>query len=506
MRQAIIQAGGKGTRLEHFTWNKPKCLVPIDGKPLLYDLLDRLRGYSAVVIVDYHADIVRRYIDVFPPPVPVSLVQASGSGTNAGIAAAMARLPYPDEPFLLIWCDLRFETKPVLPDSDAILVGTTDTLPCRWTLDPVRGLLEERSERGGVLGLFAIPHRDLLASLPADGEFVAALRECAAPVAALPMEGVAEFGTVATLTQHWTGRGHARCFNQVRLDADRVIKSACDPAYAGLIADEIAWYREAARLGFGNMPELLCESPFTLRRVAGAHPFDFARDRKGRTRVLTGIIDMLERLHACADAPADAACVAEVYEAKTFARLASVARLIPDITSRETLRINGRLCRNLLHPTHRGLVADLLDDLAPPRFAFIHGDPTFSNILIDAAETPWLIDPRGRFGASRFLGDPLYDWAKLTYSVDGDYDCFNRRQFILELYGHDVELQINTAGWRHLGGLLAEHLGRARMGRLRVLHGLIWLSLSGYVTDDYDSILGAYFKGLSVLEDALCTA
>lgn len=32
----IIQAGGKGTRLEGLTHNKPKCLVPVNNLPILF--------------------------------------------------------------------------------------------------------------------------------------------------------------------------------------------------------------------------------------------------------------------------------------------------------------------------------------------------------------------------------------------------------------------------------------------------------------------------------------
>ena len=36
----IVQAGGKGTRLEHLTLNKPKCLVPIQNKPMIFHLFN----------------------------------------------------------------------------------------------------------------------------------------------------------------------------------------------------------------------------------------------------------------------------------------------------------------------------------------------------------------------------------------------------------------------------------------------------------------------------------
>ena len=36
MTKIIIQAGGKGTRLEGLTRNKPKCLVPVNNLPILF--------------------------------------------------------------------------------------------------------------------------------------------------------------------------------------------------------------------------------------------------------------------------------------------------------------------------------------------------------------------------------------------------------------------------------------------------------------------------------------
>lgn len=34
----IVQAGGKGTRMEYLTKNKPKALVPVDNLPMLFHL------------------------------------------------------------------------------------------------------------------------------------------------------------------------------------------------------------------------------------------------------------------------------------------------------------------------------------------------------------------------------------------------------------------------------------------------------------------------------------
>ena len=34
----VVQAGGKGTRLETLTANKPKALVPVDNLPMIFHL------------------------------------------------------------------------------------------------------------------------------------------------------------------------------------------------------------------------------------------------------------------------------------------------------------------------------------------------------------------------------------------------------------------------------------------------------------------------------------
>jgi len=41
------------------------------------------------------------------------------------------------------------------------------------------------------------------------------------------------------------------------------------------------------------------------------------------------------------------------------------------------------------------------------------------------------------------------------------------------------------------------------MARIEVLHGLIWLALSGYAKDDSDSVIGSFYMGLYWLETGM---
>ncbi len=62
--QAIILAGGKGSRLRPFTTNFPKPLVPIDDIPILEIILKQLKYYGVkdvVLAVNHMADLIMAF-------------------------------------------------------------------------------------------------------------------------------------------------------------------------------------------------------------------------------------------------------------------------------------------------------------------------------------------------------------------------------------------------------------------------------------------------------------
>lgn len=112
------------------------------------------------------------------------------------------------------------------------------------------------------------------------------------------------------------------------------------------------------------------------------------------------------------------------------------------------------------------------------------------------------IDPRGYFGNTLLFGDPNYDWAKLYYSLLGNYDRFNLKEFTLNISENSVDIQVNSSGWEGLEGLFFQ-LSGTNPKEIKLLHSIIWLSLSTYAWEDYDSICGAFYLGLSYLEEVL---
>ena len=120
--EVIIQAGGRGSRLRHYTWNKPKCLVTVLGKPILYHCIDFFKNSKFILIGDYHFETLKSYISSTRPNEDLKIVRSSGTGSIAGISEALKFVPNNANVFL-IWSDLFFVNKFNIINSKKILLA-----------------------------------------------------------------------------------------------------------------------------------------------------------------------------------------------------------------------------------------------------------------------------------------------------------------------------------------------------------------------------------------------
>ncbi len=211
---------------------------------------------------------------------------------------------------------------------------------------------------------------------------------------------------------------------------------------------------------------------------------------------------MLKKLHSLGTVPIDYFSIQEAYVTKTFDRLSKIRDLLP-FADQEIIIVNGRKCRNIFFQ-REALENRVYQLLNCERFVLLHGDCTFSNLMLRHGVEPVLIDPRGYFGYTELYGDVAYDWAKLYYSIVGNYDRFNIKDFRLTINENEIKLDISSNGWEEMEeeffALISDEVS---VEQIKLLHAIIWLSLTTYAWEDYDSICGAFYNGLYYLEEVL---
>jgi hypothetical protein len=240
-----------------------------------------------------------------------------------------------------------------------------------------------------------------------------------------------------------------------------------------------------------------------MERIIGKNVYeytDLAIDQK--TKILNKIINCLKYIHAIEDIPSNIASFNEAYIGKTFTRLQKISKLVP-FANQTVILINGKKCRNVFY--HKKDIERKITQYFPQRFELIHGDCTFSNILLRKDDfSPIFIDPRGYFGTTELYGDPAYEWAKIYYSIAGNYDQFNLKRFDLDIGKKEINLKIASSGWEDMEDIFFDLLkGEIERCQIKLLHAIIWLSLTTYAWEDYDSICGAFYNGLYLLEEVL---
>ena len=68
LKYVVVQAGGKGSRMERLTRNKPKALVPVNNLPMIFHLFKKFSDKKFIVIGDYKFDVLKKYLYIFAPP------------------------------------------------------------------------------------------------------------------------------------------------------------------------------------------------------------------------------------------------------------------------------------------------------------------------------------------------------------------------------------------------------------------------------------------------------
>lgn len=502
MEYIIVQAGGKGTRLGYLTKNKPKALVPVENLPMLFHLFKKYPDKKFVIIADYKKNVLHEYLSAFAT-VKYLIVDADGTGTCSGIKQAIDLIPNAKS-FMLIWSDLILPTDFELPfeynenqKAKKDYIGISKTFPCRWSYDGGK-FIEEKSFENGVAGFFLFTDKSKLENIPQSGELVRWMQKNEMIFEEISIAGTREFG----LIEEYEKLNIEKCrpFNKITIENNILTKKAIDTQGEKLAKRECNWYKYAMNKGIDILPKIYSTNPLKMEYIDGKNIYEednLSYDEK--KIILKKIITALQDLHNLERVEADNFSLKEAYFNKTMYRISKIQDMIP-FTKEKEIIINGRKCKNVFY--YKKELEKKLENLKCNDFCFIHGDCTFSNLIIRKNGEPVLIDPRGYFGYSEIYGDERYDWAKLYYSIIGNYDRFNLKEFRVEINGNEVFLNIKSNNWECMEKVFFE-MTNCVENEIKLLHAVIWLSLTTYAWQDYDSVCGAFYNGLYYLEEVL---
>ena len=186
--KAVLLAAGLGTRMGDITRTRPKCLLPVAGRPLLGRWLAELAraGVSEALVNTHHlAEQVREYLGAAGAPLPVRLAHEPELLGSAGTLAANRDFLAGEAAFLVVYADnaSTVDLRELVREHRA---ASAATLGLFRVPDPERRGIVELDAGGTVAGFVEKPARPrgnlawagLLVGSPALLEAVPAARPC----------------------------------------------------------------------------------------------------------------------------------------------------------------------------------------------------------------------------------------------------------------------------------------------------------------------------------------
>lgn len=146
IKEAIILAGGLGTRLRSVVSDLPKCMAPVAGKPFLYYLVEQLQKQGIekfIFAVAYKSEVIADRLPSLLPSTHYQLsVETEPLGTGGAIKLACTKTS--EENILIVNGDTLFN----ISVNEIAAIHTSNNADCTLALKPMKNF-----DRYGVVEL-----------------------------------------------------------------------------------------------------------------------------------------------------------------------------------------------------------------------------------------------------------------------------------------------------------------------------------------------------------------
>ena len=471
--KVVIVAAGIGSRLSKYTKEViPKILLSSGKRPILIDMLEYWSKYSKDIIVitnSLYSGMVKSYANMYGYGIKVLEHNIADGSANA----IMANITEPGN-YLFVWSDIVPVDTFKEPENTTIF---TDPGDYRYAIINNEIINVEGIQPGNVPGVYYIKGFNNLGTNKENLDFIDVLKEHYKDFDTKPL-AVIDYGDEEKYKAALDKDGaKVRYFNSLEIKKDKVLKFPKGEKGKELAKIEKNWYTAVKRLAKDCIPEVnVKEDHIELERLDKTIA-EYIKETND-TSIILNVYSLLHSLHSYNVPVTKDKLLRDVYieaSKKIKARFEEIFWFLLNskyVNTKDVIECTNFLEKELLryYKNYYG------------RYSLIHGDPQFSNIMLDSNNVPKLIDPRGYFGKTKLYGLREYDFAKVLYAIYG-YDEFNNTLPYIQGTGFkaidDLDKHIEYINQNYS---IDEYV-------LRLWLGVILLGLPGYIKNDAQKLL-----------------
>tara|TARA_B100000029_G_scaffold430828_1_gene442038 strand:+ start:1611 stop:3251 length:1641 start_codon:yes stop_codon:yes gene_type:complete len=539
IRVLVLSAGKIASELEKIFGKIPSGLIPLNGKPVIFRIIDKLLGEGIrkiSITVGYKKEILEKIVSEQYKDqcniefIPTDFSKPPGNSIKTAVDFCSERK------LLIILGDTLIDNdlSELIKKEENIVITSQEFIDSKnWCIVTKKdGQIEEIFDKEqlkkdqnhhAMVGCYFFNHLDILKKIL--NEFNA---EEGLEISTIIKKLKEEENIVTELAQKWHDVGHlenyfstkqfvlkTRYFNSLQFDdlGENVIKTSQDDKK---LINEINWYKDIPNDILELVPKIkesdVSNNPF-IKLEYVKHPTlselwlysDFPSEFW--KKIIHGLLDIVQTFKKYKENVSIQEYYS-IYFQKTVDRideLKNTNKIFKKIFDDEYVSINGTKLKNwsMIRDSIEKKIGELYDKNDN---CIIHGDLYFSNILYDSENNKYkLIDPRGRWG-NGISGDIKYDIAKIRHSVVGGFDTIINGLYTVAIEKNNgiVINVFEPTNYQTISKELDEQIEKYwNLDEIKMIEGLLFISMLPLHEDNFERQLAFFAIGIKRLNEIL---
>ena len=505
-----ILAAGRGSRLKHFSEHINKCLLPINNKAVISNIIDKVpNDYDIIIAVGYKSGLIKEYCSAAYPNRNIIFVDVDNiDGEDSGPGySLMCCKEYLQRSFYLVVADCLFKNALPPLDSNWLGVYPTSTPDVYSTADIDENMVitsfKNKSKDGfdyafvGLCGIldFKIFWDELEKNINNTGELVSAFFN------------VEAYNSMEARLIEWYDAGTVDKYIKTKIELNNekygMPKTNSEFLYKVnnifikiLVSSELTKNKIVrAKILEGLVPPLIYKgkNTFSYKWVDGYTLYE-TKDESVWIKFIDWCSNNLWKRD---DYNIKDDCF-YFYKNKTLNRLDAFLNK-KDETYKNSYIINGKKCGTVFEYLDKIDWDYICDGISTRLF---HGDLQFDNVVYDGKGF-MLIDWRDSFGKSNTNGDVYYDLSKLYGGLMMSYKLMkdSNNYFINKSYNKVTFSHDHTRSLDIFKTYFEEWIIKHGydLQKIKKITALIYLNMSPLHNEELDDLL--FFKSIFLMDE-----